>query len=426
MLDSWRCLGLAGSLALSLAAFAQAQPPSGAPAVKAIVVKLRAHLLSLTAPQMEGRGPGSAGLEEARDYIEQSFAEIGLTPGAGEKYSARFTPSRAEVSDAVTPAKGEWGSIELANVIGLLRGSDPAAGAIVISAHYDHLGKNAAGELFAGADDNASGVAALIELARRLKAEPSLRRTIVFLATSGEEEGLLGAKAYVASPAVPLDHSFANLNLDTIGRMEERKLYLFGAASAAEWPEILRGVNLGYGLELVTPMAAPFASDQAAFFEKGIPVLHFFTGPNLDYHRPTDTAEKVNVEGLVEVIDFASDLAIFLADREEPLTFVPPGAANAKPQTSSGGPRKVSLGTIPDFARESGGVLLSGVTPGSPAEKAGFQKGDVLVDLGGTPIDNLSDFTDALKGHQPGDEVAVTVKRGAESITKTVTLVERK
>ncbi|MFN8547615.1 MAG: M20/M25/M40 family metallo-hydrolase [Candidatus Eisenbacteria bacterium] len=420
--DRWStAIGGALGLLSIVTASAAAQP-----AEQTLAAALKQHVVQLAAPEHGGRGPGSTGLERAQAYVEAQFEAIGLEPGGTRGYAAPFTPTAAEAGSEILPEAGGWGALELHNVVGILKGKDSAAGALVLAAHYDHLPRSAAGEVFAGADDNGSGVAALIELARRLKQEAPLRRTIVFLATSGEEEGLLGAKAYCASPAQPLGSTYAVLNFDTVGRMTDHKLYLLGVATATEWPEITRSVNLAYGFDLVTPEKAPFASDQAAFFDHGIPVLHFFTGPNVDYHRASDTAEKLDYAALGEVVNYAVDLTIFLAEREEPLRFVPPGAAAVKPMAPAGGPRRVSLGTIPDFAKESGGVLLSGVTPGSPAEAAGFQKGDVLIELGGTPVDNLSDFTAALKDHQPGDKVSVTVQRGAEKISKEVTLVERK
>lgn len=405
------------SLGLALATLAQAETP----ARKAVTGRLAAHVSFLAAPEQEGRGAGSPGLARCRDYVREAFEEIGL-----EVSVQPFRPSAADAASDRPPAVGAWGEVELSNVVGVLRGSEPGRGAIVLAAHYDHLGRDASGATFAGADDNASGVALLIELARALKAETSLRRDLVFLATSGEEAGLLGAKAYVGAPVVPLEQTIAMLNFDTVGRMSDRKLYLLGVSSASEWTEILRSVNLGFQFDLVMPEKAPFASDQTPFFERGVPVVHVFTGPNSDYHRISDLPEKLDLDALGELVDYTREVAIFLADREQRLTFVPPGAAEMKPMSGGGAPRRVSLGTIPDFKQTSGGVLLSGVTPGSPAEQVGLKAGDVLVELDGVAIDNLGDFTDVLKAHQPGDVVSVRVKRGEEILSHQVTLVERK
>jgi Zn-dependent M28 family amino/carboxypeptidase len=218
------------------------------------------------------------------------------------------------------------------------------------------------------------------------------------------------------------------INLDTVGRLQEDKLYIFGQGSAEEFPQLLKGINLGAGLDLVTPEAGPFASDQVPFHEKGIPVLHLFTGPNADYHRVSDTADKVSYSGMRIVLDFADEIAVWLGDREDRLHFVPPGAMSQKPAVAAPGgqPRSVSLGTIPDFGRESGGVLVTGTMPASPAERAGFQAGDIIIGIDAAVIDNLADFSAALKGHQPGDSVTVRARRGDGEIQKRVALVARK
>ncbi len=403
-----------------------------------VAVSMKTLVETLAAPDMDGRGPGSPGLEKAAGIIARRFREAGLKPALAPdqdpanaaSWMQPFTPPAGQSSgDGHLAAGTKWGSVTLRNILGVLPGTGgPGAGCIVIGAHYDHLGVNEAGERFPGADDNASGVAIVTALAARLASNGPYRNTIIFAAFSGEEEGTLGSRHYVEHPACPLDRTVAMLNLDAVGRMEGKKLFVFGSGSAVEFASMLKGVNLGVGCELVTPEAGAFASDQIPFFEKGIPVLHFFSGPNADYHRPTDTADKINVAGMMKELDFIGECASFLAGREEKLTFVPPGAMKAPPAMAGagGGTRRVSLGTIPDFSRESGGVLLSGTMPGSPAEAAGLMKGDVLIRLGDAPIDNLADFSAALKEHQPGDSVDVVFKRGDAEMHRRVRLVERK
>lgn len=423
-----RSLGITMLLSASLLAALAAgdAPATETRAANAREERLRADVEHLAGAG--GRGPGSTDLAAAAAYIEQRFRDAGLVP-ADEKagYQQRFTP-RAEAAreGAHLPPGTSWGSIELTNVMGRLAGSDPTAGCLVLGAHYDHLGVDASGVVYPGADDNASGVAALIEIARSLAEAGPLGRSVLFVAFAGEESGLLGSAAYVAAPQCPLTETVAMINLDTVGRMEGDKLYVFGSSSAVELPEIVRNVNLATGLDLQMPETGPFASDQASFFERGVPVLHLFSGPNVDYHRPSDTPDHIVYSGLSRVVDFTVELASYLGDREGMLSFVPPSAAHAQPVAPSGPPRRVSLGTIPDFARESGGVLLSGVMPASPAEKAGLAKGDLLIELAEVPIDNLADMSAALKSHAPGDTVRVVVLRGAERIERRVALVERK
>lgn len=399
------------------------------PASRAVEARLLETAARLSAPEMEGRGPGTRGLEAARDLVVEGFRIAGLHPG-GENgsYLQPFQPKAADVRVPVDlPAGRAWGEIRLENVVGVLPGSaGPEARCLVLGAHYDHLGRGADGGIRPGADDNASGVAVLLELAARLAEEGPFRHAIVFVAFSGEEAGTLGSQHHVSHPACPLERTMAMVNLDTVGRMEGSRLFLFGAATAAEFPEIFQGINLGFGLDLAMPESAPFASDQVPFVEKGIPAVHLFTGPNEDYHRPGDTAGKLNGAGMRRVCELAQEAAIFLAERTEPLTFIPPGAAKAAPIAPAGPPRRVSLGTIPDFSREGGGILVSGTTPGSPAEAAGVLKGDIIVALDGEAVDNLADFSAALKSHQPGDTVEVELQRGGESRRLRVAVVERK
>jgi aminopeptidase N len=388
---------------------------------------LRRAVQSLGAPEMDGRGPGSAGLEKSRDEINEAFRRIGLTPGGdGGTFLQSFIPAPGDIRGEFRLPEGRaWGSIAMQNVVGLLPGRVPDAPCLVISAHYDHLGRSANGIVFPGADDNASGVAVLQELAAQMHEEAPFRNTVVFAAFSGEEEGTLGAKHYLQHATCPLERTLAILNLDTVGRMEGKKLFVFGTATAVEFPEIVKGVNLGAGLELVTPEAAPLSSDEAPFHDRAIPALQFFTGPNADYHRVTDTPEKLNYPGLSAVLDFARETAIFLAEREDRLTFVPSTGRRA-PIVPAGPPRRSGLGTIPDFGRESGGVLLAGTTPGSPAERAGLAKGDIIVSISGMPIDNLGDLSAVLKAHPPGDTVEVVFKRGNEELRRRIGVVERK
>ena len=407
-------------------AIAHAQPAVKVPALAE--AHLRKAVENLCVGAKDGRGPGSRGLMLARDYITESFHHVGLTPaGDGGTTIQAFTPTPTDIRGTFRLPEGkEWGKITLENVVGLLPGTAKDAPCIVICAHYDHLGQAVTLTDYPGADDNASGVAVLLELAAQMHEEGPFRNTVVFAAFSGEEEGTLGAKHYLAHPACPLERTLAVLNLDTVGRMEGKKLLVLGTATAVEFPEIVKGVNLGAGLDLVTPEAAPFSSDQVPFYEKGIPALHFFTGPNADYHKTTDTPDKLNYQGLVAVLDFARETAIFLAEREDRLSFVPPGAGKVAQIVSTGPPRRSSMGTIPDFGRESGGVLLTGTMPGSPAERAGLTKGDIIVSISGTPIDNLADLSAALKAHQPGDTVEVVFKRGSEEQRLRVGVVERK
>ena len=309
---------------------------------------------------------------------------------------------------------------------GSLAGQD-----LVIGAHFDHLGNgpfgsNASGDsthlIHHGADDNASGAAGVVEIARLLSRlrEPD-RRTIVFVLFSGEEEGALGSAWYADHPVVPMDSTLAMLNLDMVGRMREGRLLVLGVRSAAEWQPLLDSVNAAYHLDVHASGDGWGPSDQSSFFAKKRPVLHFFTDLHLDYHRPADTWDKINAAGVADVAAFAADLARRLAVRPGPLTF----RDAPLPQMASGTGERPYLGTIPDMTGEPGGVRLSGVTAGSPADVAGIKAGDVLVGIGADTIANLNDFQSALVKHHPGDTVEVRVRRGDQTVALTAILGRR-
>ncbi|MBM3287986.1 MAG: M20/M25/M40 family metallo-hydrolase [Candidatus Eisenbacteria bacterium] len=397
---------------------------------------LRSSVVALSDPSMEGRAPGSQGLEKAAAMIAARFERAGLVPvGDGGGWFQSFTPAKPEIADAVLLPQGkEWGKIALKNVVGILRGAGD--GSVVIGAHYDHLGLDGAGNVYPGADDNASGVAVLCAVADELAKEPLRKRTVVFVAFSGEEAGLLGSRWYAENPILPIESVIAMINLDTVGRIEKKRLLVLSASSAAEFPKMIRGVGLGFDLDLTIPDKGPFGSDQISFIAKGVPALHLFSGPNADYHRTSDTPEKMNYEGLVEIAGFTAELVRYLADRDKPMTFVSPGVpagsggmdagsgASAAPHQMTA--RRVSLGTIPDMAYQGDGVLVSGVLPGSPAEQAGIKAGDRIVAIDGEKIGGLEDFSGILKSRQPGDKVLVKLLRDGKEATVEAALVERK
>jgi hypothetical protein len=379
----------------------------------------------LSDPALEGRGLGSAGLESAAAYIAGRFREAGLEP-AGEPDQGYF---RTWTARAGEPQR----EMELRNVVGVIPGArrEWAGQSVVVGAHYDHLGRGwpdaragHAGEIHPGADDNASGVAVLLELARVLAEGPPPPRSVVFAAFTGEEAGRLGSRHYVENAAShPASDALAMLNLDTVGRLGEGPLYVLGAESAREWPHILRGAGHVAGVQ-VRPVAEPLdASDQVSFIEAGIPAVQLFGGPHPDYHRPSDTAGKIDAAGLVRVAAVAREAIDYLAARDGPLTGT--GASAASGTSAGKAPRRAALGTVPDFGWTGEGVRLSGVNPASPAEAAGLREGDVLVAVDNRPVDGLRDYADALRELAPGDEVEIRFLRGGEARTARTRTVER-
>lgn len=320
------------------------------------------------------------------------------------------------------------------NVVGILRGSDPALAeeALVLGAHYDHLGlgernslaPSQAGRVHPGADDNASGTAALLELASALAARRAdLRRSLVFVAFSGEELGLLGSSHYVKEPAWPLERTAAMLNFDMVGRLRDNKLYVGGVGTSPVFREILEKANHTQ-LALAFQPSGYGSSDHTSFYVKNVPVLFFFSGLHADYHKPTDLPERIQYADQARAADLAMHAAMELAARPERPAFV--RVQEARPVAGSGGGYGPYFGSIPDMGEEVTGVRFADVRDGSPAAKAGLKAGDILVEFAGKPIRNLYDFTYALRSHKPGDTVRVVALRGGERLAVDVTLEPRR
>jgi len=394
------------------------------------------HVAFLADPERQGRGPGSAGHDAAAKYIADRFKAFGLAPaGADGGYLQTFSMPVGEHRD-MRP---------VANVVGYIPGTRPdwKDQSVLVTAHYDHLGlgwpdvhKGDEGKVHPGADDNASGVAVMLELAHALSGAEKPSRSIVFVAFTGEEEGLVGSKYYVEHTSrFPVGQVIGVINLDTVGRLGEQKLSVIGTGTAAEWQHIFRGASFVTGVESRNIPEAMQASDQMSFVHKGVPAVQIFTSAHSDYHRPTDTADKIDGPGLVKVATFVREGVTYLAERTEPLTTTiaaPAGAAGQPPSqpaaaTASQGPpgRRVSFGTVPDFAFEGPGVRVGGVVAGSPAEKAGLKDGDILTAIDGKPIANLQAFSTMLSGFTPGQTVKATVVRQGKELTVPVTLAER-
>jgi hypothetical protein len=404
---------------------------------------LLGHVAWLAAPEREGRGLGTRGLEAAAEYIAGLFKSYGLQPGGdAASYFQSFT---AERSPSGAP-------VRLRNVVGVLPGSKPdwAGQSALLTAHYDHLGagwpdvhQGDEGRLHPGADDNASGVAVMLELAKALASGERPQRTLVFVAFAGEEAGMLGSRHYVDHAAFPLEKTMGVINLDTVGRLGDRKLSVLATGSASEWQHIFRGAGFVTGVEGRMIPDALASSDQESFIDRGVPAVQLFTEPHADYHRPGDTADKVDGAGLVKVATYVKEAFAYLGERMDPLTNTIASMKGAQPAavgalapgptaasvtggaSSPGQGRRVSFGTMPDFAFAGPGVKVAGVTPGSPAAKAGVAEGDVLLEVAGQPIANLAGFSGILRGLAPGQTVKVRLSRGGAERLLDVTVVER-
>jgi hypothetical protein len=317
---------------------------------------------------------------------------------------------------------------EVKNVIGVLPGTGPRAEeTIVVGAHYDHVGRGGEGsmspgsnEIHNGADDNASGTVALIELARTLAArEEPLPRRVVFIAFTGEERGLLGSAHYVKEPLIPIEKTIAMFNMDMVGRLTDDKLTVFGTGTAPHWDEVIDRETAERKLQVAKKPEGLGPSDHSSFYAKQIPVLHFFTGTHNDYHRPGDDWEKINFEGMGRIVDLLEELVVTTAQTEEPPQYVAvQGKASLEPRTGA----RPYFGSIPDFGTEVSGYAIQGVSPDSPADKAGIKGGDVLVRLGEHKVTGLDDFDLALRTFSAGEAVELVVLRDGEEVTLTVTL----
>lgn len=389
-----------------------------------------AHLRYLADDALEGRDTGSTGERCAATYISDAFSALGLQPaGTGGGWFQGF--------EVAADTRAGRAAASARNVIGILPGTDPAHSGeyIIIGAHYDHLGRGGSGSLdpdgnqiHNGADDNASGTAALIAVAQELQAAGGLARPVIFIAFSGEERGLLGSSWFVRNPTVPIDGTVAMLNMDMVGRLRDNRITVFGEATAVGWGELVAGAN---GL-LAQPLAITLMpdgfgpSDHSSFYAAGYPVLHFFTGTHSEYHRPEDDVSTINAQGLDRVVDLVSAVAMELtgSTTTAPPTMEP--IAGVAPEATEGGRGYGPyFGSIPDMgAADVIGVRISGVRENSPAARAGLEAGDIIVGFGDAAVADLYEYTDALRAFGPGDPVNVTIQRNGRQLVLQAILGE--
>lgn len=430
---------------------------------------LKQHVDRLTNHTMQGRGLGTEGIQRAADYIFNAFNAVQKSIGVGRAFRQPFTAQMNGVDAKPTQLATE-------NIVLVLPGSrsnraptdtdqshkiqpDLPMPPVVVSAHYDHLGLAENGEVYTGADDNASGVAALLLLAEHF-AKKSLARDVIFVAFSAEETGRQGALAFLAEPAFLAAPSLsapsladwgngamANVNLDSIGRLNNKPIQILNSDSAREWKPIFHGVGYLTGLTFDTPNLAIAPSDQGAFLDHGIPAIQLFAGAHFDIHTPRDTADKLDYAGMQNITRAAAEVIEYLANRNEPLTSrLKNPFANAHTDSRSStktdasnksnaskksvGKRKVRTGMLPDYGYAGAGIKIEQIEPGTGAAKAGLKPGDVILQMGATTITHLAQYSQVLQQYQPGQTVQITLSReseqqGASTLTLEVTLDER-
>jgi hypothetical protein len=379
---------------------------------------IRSHIKILSSDSLEGRGTGTAGEKLAIAYIQSQWNKIGLLPkGDGKLFTQKFTFKGG------IHGTGEEGTAY--NLVGFI--DNQAANTIVIGAHFDHLGlgnqgssldANPQNKIHNGADDNASGVAGVIELARYFQMNKIKESTnFLFICFSGEELGLYGSKYFTENPTIDLTKVSYMINMDMIGRLDpqSKSLAVSGTGTSAAWEPLLKKLS-SEKLMIKTDSAGVGPSDHTSFYLKNIPVLHFFTGSHSDYHKPSDDAEKINVEGEKEILDLIIRLVENL-DKQPKLAFL------ATKNKSMGSARafKVTMGVMPSYTSSEEGLEVDGVTEGKPAQKAGIVAGDVIVQIGSYQIKDMQGYMDALGKFEKGQVVPVKLKREKEIITLNVT-----
>jgi hypothetical protein len=362
----------------------------------------------------------------------KSLAEIQDQINTSSASSSFAFPDKLQISLNVNIEKTR---ATVNNVLAYLPGKTDEY--IIIGAHYDHLGygnvdslaPSQIGKIHPGADDNASGTAGVLELARVLAPRKGqLQRGILFADFAGEELGLLGSAEWVKEPTLPLDKAVAMINMDMIGRIKDEKVFIGGTGTGATFKDLLDGEKSKFPFQIEYSASGYAASDHTSFVGKKIPVLFFFSGLHSDYHKPSDTWDKINAPDAAKLLDFIDDVALKIDSANERVAFVTVKEDQPGGQAASGGGGGYGpyFGSIPDFGQEENGVKFSDVRPGSPAAKAGFKAGDVLVQFGDKPIHNLYDFTDALRRTKVGDVVDVQVLRDGKPVKASVMLEQRK
>ena len=383
-----------------------------------VMQDLRVDVVYLSSDLLAGRETGTEGERWAAQYIAERFAEVGLQPkGSGgtwyQSFDFNFNPN---------PHSAGGGEARTGkNVIGYL--DNEAERTVVIGAHYDHLGHGIFGSLHTGepaahngADDNASGVAAMIRVAERLAQSDLKNNNYLFIAFSGEELGLYGSKYFVNNPTVDLSTANYMLNLDMVGRLnEERILVINGAGTSPAWKPAFNEIKIN-GMKVHTSDSGIGPSDHTSFYLKDIPAVHFFTGAHEHYHRPGDDAELINWTGLYDITEFMFTLIKNL-NEQGAMKFT---KTKDEDDSRKAAAFKVTLGVMPDYAYTGAGMRIDAVIDGRPGAKAGLENGDVVIQIGDFEVKDIYGYMEGLSQHKKGDKTDVTVLRKGKKVTRKV------
>ena len=382
-------------------------------------LQLEIDVVYLASDYLEGRETGLAGEVKAAEYIAYRFESLGLTPKGHE--GSWYHTFKFQKSDNPHVKGGEDRTGR--NVVAYL--DNGADNTVVIGGHYDHLGMGTGGigslnagepDIHNGADDNASGIAAMLRIAEYLKAGNAKNNNYLFIGFSGEEMGLFGSKNYVNDPTIPLEKINYMINMDMVGRLNEEKVLAVNAVGTSPaWEDALARIDVD-GITVKTSNSGIGPSDHTSFYLKDMPVLHFFTGQHKDYHKPSDDAPLVNFEGLMSVSNFIIALVEDLDDAGK-LEFTKTKDEN---QGRTAAKFKVTLGVMPDYVYNGDGMRVDGVLDGRTGAKAGLKDGDIVIQIGDQKVDDIYGYMEGLSKFKVGDKAIVKVKRGDEIIEMEV------
>jgi len=381
--------------------------------------QIKEDVAFLASDFLEGRQTGTRGEKEAAKYISNRFKELGLVPKGTKKFLQPFTfkPKTNPHDEIKFDVNGD-GTITGNNVMGLI--DNKAENTIIIGAHYDHLGFGGEGSLYRdsikaihnGADDNASGVSILLNLAAKLK-KKNTNSNYLFMAFSGEEMGLLGSNYFVKNPTLDINKVSYMINMDMVGRLkQDSSLAVYGTGTSPIFKQILKSHNDNF--KLVQQESGVGPSDHTSFYLADIPVLHFFTGQHEDYHKPGDDSDKLNYDGMNLISNYIFNIISDL-DNNGKLPF-----RKTKNESESVPRFKVGLGVIPDYMFDGKGMRIDGVSEDKPAQKAGLQKGDIVIQLGDSVVTNLMSYMRALSIFEKGNKTKVIVKRGIKEVEAAI------
>ena len=384
--------------------------------VKTKEVSIKEDVAVLASDSYEGRETGTEGEQQAADYISKRFKELELQPkGTKDFYQAfSFKPKTEPHSEVAYTNMAEDSTVTGTNILAFI--DNKAENTIIIGAHYDHLGFGSEGSLYRGeekaihngADDNASGVAVMLNLASKLK-QSNKSNNYLFMAFSGEEMGLLGSNYFVKNPTLDIKNVNYMINMDMVGRLKaDSTLAVYGVGTSPRFKQSLMANNTKFNLIEKESGVGP--SDHTSFYLNGIPVLHFFTGQHEDYHKPSDDSDKLNYDGMEAISTYIFDVITDL-DKAGKLQF-----RKTKNESEEVPRFKVGLGVIPDYLYDGKGMRIDGVSEDKPAQKAGLQKGDVVVRLGDSTIVDMMSYMRALSVFEEGDATKVIVERNGEKI----------